>query len=497
MSGQPDNLGRTLASWRGRRVLIALAAGLALGLAACASIDPPPAPAGLVPTPAPRPVSVEKPNPERKRLIDAFGGVYSRPATQAYLDGVLMKIAPPSDSAGTQYRLTVLNSPIVNAFSLPSGDIFVTRGLLALADDTSEIAAVMAHEIGHITARHAAQRAEFEKTTALFSHVNSQLLAQREAQDEVEARSKLAIARFSREQEFAADQIGIKTIAHAGYDAYGAARFLTALGEWSAFRASVSGAGSANRPDMMSTHPSTPERVAQATEEARQFGPPGTGETGRNAYLAAIDGLAFGDDPSQGVVHDTAFIHPKLGFAFQAPDGFTLDNQSAALIGVGETGSEALRLDSIAIPESTSVTSAIGSDWIDGVKTTSIEPKKIDGLEAATAIAQGDQWSFRLGAVRLNGRLYRLIFAAHDLSPAVDSRFMASLDSFRLINAQDSALASPKKVKIVEAANGDTAETLAARMGFLPQWLDQFLILNGLERNAALVPGQRYKVVVR
>ena len=497
MSGQPDNLGRRVASWRGRRVLIALVGGLALGLAACASIDPPPAPAGLVPTPAPRPVSVEKPNPERKRLIDAFGGVYSRPATQAYLDGVLMKIAPPSDSAGTQYRLTVLNSPIVNAFSLPSGDIFVTRGLLALADDTSEIAAVMAHEIGHITARHAAQRAEFEKTTALFSHVNSQLLAQREAQDEVEARSKLAIARFSREQEFAADQIGIKTIAHAGYDAYGAAQFLTALGEWSAFRASVSGAGSANRPDMMSTHPSTPERVAQATEEARQFGAPGTGETGRNAYLAAIDGLAFGDDPSQGVVRDNAFIHPKLGFAFQAPDGFTLDNQSAALIGVGETGSEALRLDSIAIPESTSVTSAIGSDWIDGVKTTSIEPKKIDGLEAATAVAQGDQWSFRLGAVRLNGRLYRLIFAAHDLSPAVNSRFMASLNSFRLINPQDAASASPEKIRIVEAANGDTAETLAARMGFLPQWLDQFLILNGVERNAALVPGQRYKIVVR
>jgi predicted Zn-dependent protease len=496
MSGQPDNLGRRLASWRGRRVLIVLAAGLALGLAACASIDPPAARLIVAPTPTPRPVSAEKSNPERKRLIEAFDGVYSAPATQAYLDGVLAKISPPG-AEGPSYRVTVLNSAIVNAFSLPSGDIFITRGLLALADDTSEIAAVMAHEIGHITARHAAQRAEFEKTTALFSHVNSQLLAQREAQDEVEARSKLAIARFSREQEFAADQIGIKTIARAGYDPYGAARFLTALGEWSAFRASVSGAGSANRPDMMATHPSTPERVAQAAEAARQFGPPGTGETGRNAYLAAVDGLAFADDPSQGVVRDNAFIHPKLGFAFQAPDGFTLDNQSAALIGVGETGGEALRLDSIAIPESTPVTSAIGSDWIDGVKTTSIEPKKIDGLEAATAIAQGDQWSFRLGAVRLNGRLYRLIFAAHDLSPAVDSRFMASLDSFRLINAQDSALASPERIKIVEAANGDTAETLAARMGFLPQWLDQFLILNGLERDAALVPAQRYKIVAR
>ena len=99
--------------------------------------------------------------------------------------------------------------------------------------------------------------------------------------------------------------------------------------------------------------------------------------------------------------------------------------------------------------------------------------------------------------MRLNGRLYRLIYAAHDLSPAVDSRFMASLDSFRLVNAQDSALAAPEKIRVVQAATGDTAETLAARMGFLPQWLDQFLILNGLERDAAIVPGQRYKIIVR
>ena len=496
MSGPPDRLGRTAAPRRGRRLLAGLAMAFAFSLAGCAAIDPPPTPVSVAPPAAPHAVAATPVSPERKRLIEAFGGVYSAPATEAYLNGVLVKLAPASD-AGQPYRVTILNSPIVNAFALPSGDIFVTRGLLSLADDTSEIAAVMAHEIGHVTARHAAQRAEFEKTTALFTKVNAQLLAQRQAQDEAEARSKLAIASFSRQQEFEADQIGIKTIAKAGYDPYAAARFLTALGEWSALRASVSGAGSADRPDMMATHPSTPERIAQATAEARQFGAPGSGETGRNGYLAAIDGVAFGDDPSQGVVRDNAFIHPKLGFAFDAPDGFSLDNQSAALIGVGEAGGEALRLDSVAIGESTPVASAIGSGWIDGVKTTAIEPKEIAGLEAATAVAQGQQWSFRLGAIRLNGRLYRLIFAAHTLSPTVDSRFMASLDSFRLINAQDSALAVPQKVRIVEAKPGDTTETLAARMAFLPRPVDQFLILNGLERGAALVSGQRYKIVAQ
>ena len=390
--------------------------------------------------------------------------------------------------------MTLLDSPVVNAFALPSGDIFMTRGLVALADDSSEIAAVMAHEIAHVTARHAAQRAEFAKTAALFARVNAQVLDRSQAPEEAEARSRLSVASFSREQEFEADQIGIRNVARAGYDPYAAARFLTALGEWSALTASISGAPSANQPDMTATHPSTPERIAQAESEARGLAT-GNGATGRDAYLAAIDGLLFGDDPTQGVVRGTAFIHPKLGFAFEAPDGFTLENQSAALIGVGDGGAEALRLDSIPIPDSTPVASAIASGWIEGLKTADIETMQVGGLDAATATARGDQWSFRLGAVRLNGRLYRLIFAARTLSPSVDQRFRASLQSFHLINARDSAVAAPQAIKIVPAGGVDTPDTMAARMGFLPDALDQFLILNGLERGAPLNPGQRYKVV--
>lgn len=480
-----------------KRAFLLAAGALCLGLSACASVEAPPPQPKVEATPA-----VEKPtptpvNPERKRLIDAFGGEYHASAAESYLDNVLVKLARGSESASPPYRVTLLDSPVVNAFALPSGDIFMTRGLLALAEDTSEIAAVMAHEIAHVTARHAAQRAEFEKTTALFARVNAQVLDRPLASQEAEARSRLSMARFSREQEFEADQIGIKTIAEAGYDPYAAARFLTALGEWSALSASISGAPSPGRPDMMATHPSTPERIAQAEGEARGLGSPDKGATARDAYLAAINGILFGEDPSQGVVSGTSFIHPKLGFAFVAPSGFTLENQSAALIGVGAGGAEALRLDSIPAPDSTSVASAIASGWIDGLKTTDVESVQIGGLEAATAAAQGDQWSFRLGAVRLNNRIYRLIFAARALTPAVDQRFRASLESFHLINAQDSAAAAAQAIKIVTAGGADSSETMAARMAFLPDALDQFLILNGLERGAPLVSGRRYKVVSR
>jgi predicted Zn-dependent protease len=470
---------------------------LGLTLASCASVEAPHAPTDVAAAPTEqKPAAVPASNPERKRLIDTYGGEYRAPATEAFLNGVLVKLAEASDASGQPYRVTLLNSPVVNAFALPSGDIFMTRGLLALADDTSEIAAVMAHEIAHVTARHAAQRAEFEKTAALFARVNTQVLDRSRGPEEAEARSKLSIARFSREQEFEADQIGIRNVGRAGYDPYGAERFLKALGEWSALSASADNRSS-GRPDMTATHPSTLERVALADAEARRIGPPSSGAAGRDAYLAAIDGLLFGDDPSQGVVRGTAFIHPKLGFAFEAPAGFTLENQSAALIGVGEDGAEALRLDSIPISDSTSVASAIASGWIDGVKTTDVDTLQIGGLDAATATARGERWSFRLGAVRLNGRLYRLIFAARSLTPAVDQRFRASLESFHLINAQDSALATSQAVRIVSPGAADTAETMAARMAFLPEGLDQFLILNGLERNVPLVAGQRYKVVSR
>ncbi len=483
--------------WTGRAMTSArraLALALTTALAACASIDPAP-----VAAPKPEPVAastITAPvNPERKRLIQTFGGEYSAPEVERYINATLERLAPASPTPTAPYRVTLLDSPIVNAFALPSGDIFVTRGLLALADDGAEVAAVMAHEIAHVTAHHAAQRAELERTAALFTRVSSQVLDKPLQGQEVEARMKLSIAHFSRQQEFEADQIGIKVIAKAGYDPYAASRFLDALGRWSALRASMNGLGPADKPDMMATHPSTPERVAEAVAQARQIGAPGIGETARDSYLSAIDGLDFGDNPTQGLVLARRFLHPKLGFAFEAPEGFALENQSAALIGVGENGAQALRLDSIDAPATTTLESALASGWIEGVQTNSIETLNDGDLPMAVAIAKGDQWSFRLGAVRLGGRIFRLIFAAHSLSPAVDARFLASIRSFHRIRQEESAEARALRVHIVAAQPGETADSFAQRMQVAARPLDQFLILNGLAPGAAPLVGQRYKIV--
>ena len=488
---------KVLATFAGgrRRWRCGWAASLALLAAGCASVDP-------VVTPAPEPVSLAAPapapkpppDPERRRLMQAFGGEYSSPPLKAYLDGLLAKLAPASDTPAEPYRVTLLDSPIVNAFALPSGDIFVTRGLLGLAGDGSEVAAVMAHEIAHITARHASQRAELERNGKLFSRVSTQLLARPDEGSQYEARTKISIARFSREQEFEADRIGIRTVAKAGFDPYGASRFLDKLGRWSALHASSANGGS---PDMMATHPSTPDRIAAAVAQAKQFGANGVGDAARDSYLSAIDGVAYGDNPSQGIAIDTMFVHPKLGFAFKAPEGFALENQSAALIGVGEAGAQALRLDSIDANGSESLEQALQSGWIDGVQTDSIEALKDTDLPTAMAVAKGDQWTFRLAAIRLGTRIYRLIFAAHNLSGPVDGRFLASIRSFHHISGEESAMARQGRIKVVTAEPGDDSTTLARRMSGVEGGPDAFLIINGLERGGPIPVGQRFKIVTR
>ena len=475
------------------RVALWLAcACIALFASGCANLEPELAAAPKpVVIPAPAPPAKPAIDPEKRRLMAAFGGEYSAPGVKSYLDALLAKLAPASDTPSEPYRVTLLDSPVVNAFALPSGDIFVTRGLLGLAGDGAEVAAVMAHEIGHITARHASQRAELERRGRLFSKVSTQLLARPDLGEEYVARTKLTVARFSREQEFEADKIGIRTIAKAGYDPYAAARFLDKLGRWSALHA---GAGSDSKPDMMATHPSTPERIAAAVAQAKDIGAKGIGDAARDSYLSAIDGLAYGDNPAQGLAILNRFVHPKLGFAFRAPEGFALENQSAALIGVGEAGTQALRLDSIEAQDSETLEQALASGWIEGVQTNSIETVKDADLPTAVAVAKGDQWTFRLAAIRLDQRIYRLIFAAHTLSGPVDASFLAAIHSFHRVTPEEAAMAREAHIHIVAAQPGEDSAAVAKGMsGDNP--LDTFLIMNGLEKDSAIPVGQRFKVV--
>ncbi len=484
----------------GLRAGMAAMAAVTLLLCACAAMEPQDSTPfnAAVPVPPPRaPAAGARTQAEHRRMIALFDGEYRYPAAEAYLNEILVKLAKADERASEPYKVTILNSPIVNAFALPPGELYVTRGLLALANDASEVAAVMAHEIGHITAKHALQREEEEKRAAVISEAASVIQSKQKSQ-EVEALAQRTIASFSRQQELEADQIGIRVAAKAGFDPYGAVRFLNALGRSAALRSSLMGhSASAGTPDLLATHPSTPERIAQAINAARQIGAPGIGAAGRASYLAAIDGVTFGDDPAEGAIRGRKFLHGRLGFAFIAPEGFVLENASQALLGIKAGGAEALRLDSVSVPSATPLAEYMASGWIDGLIDSSITTADVNAMPAATATASAGEWKFRLAVIRFEpDRVYRLIFATRVLTDEAKQRFQVSINSFHHVSPDEIKAVRPLRLAIAVAKAGQTAEALAAQMAVPERALDTFLLINELARGEPLRRGESYKIVV-
>jgi predicted Zn-dependent protease len=433
---------------------------------------------------------------EHERILAAYNGAYEDPRIEAMVTQTVEKLVAASERPDLHYRVTLLNSPVVNAFALPSGRLYVTRGLVALANDSSELASVMSHEMAHVIAHHAEMREDRVRQVALVSRMVNGVLSDPEVGALALAKSKIALASFSRAQEFEADGIGVGIAARAGFDAYGASRFLTSLGRDSEIRQSGPTNIDPRAPDFLSSHPATPERVRNAQTSARQFGAPGAGERNRQPYLSAVDGMVYGDDPSEGLVRGRHFLHPRLGFTFVAPEGFTLDNTAQAILGVKEGGGQALRLDVVRVPTEQSLTDYLNSGWIENVDAKTIESATINGFPAATAGAKGDQWAFRLFAVRFGSDVYRFIFATKHMTAEIDRTFRESVGTFRRMSIAESKAARPLRLRVVTVGNGDTVEQFASRMAVADRKVERFRILNGLEAGDHLKVGDLVKIVV-
>ena len=249
-------------------------------------------------------------------------------------------------------------------------------------------------------------------------------------------------------------------------------------------------------PDFLSSHPATPERVTNAVANARQYTSPGSGQRDRNEYLGLLDGLVYGEDPSEGFVRGRKFLHPKLGFTFTAPDGFILDNTAQAVFGVKDNGAQALRLDVVRVPAEQTLPEYLNSGWIENIESKSVEEMTVGGCPAATATATGDQWTFRLYVVRFGAEVYRIIYAAKNRTEAVDRSFRDSLATFRRMSANEMTSAQPLRLKVVEVKRGDTIDKLAKRMAVNDRAVERFRVLNGLGEKDRVKPGDLVKVVV-
>lgn len=428
---------------------------------------------------------------EHQRLLALFGGEYRAPQAKSALEGVMAQLVRANE-ASSGFDLTLLNSPVPNAFALPGGQIYLTRGLVALINDTAEAAAVIAHEMAHVMARHANERIEQQQRANLTRRVSTEVLNDEAGGAGVQERSRAFLASFSRQQELEADRIGVRLLAKAGYDPYGASRFLFSLGRSTALR-NVASDGPA-RPDMLSTHPSTQERIGQTLSAARQIGAPGIGQRDRASWLTVVDGIAFGGDPKQGAAKGRKYVNSALGITFAAPDGMALEAGSEAVLGQSRGGALALRFEGVRLDAGQTLETYVASGWIEGMATSNVQKITVDGRPGVTAEGKGKDWSFRLAAIQAEDRTYRFILAGRG-NEDLDRPFQAMVTSFRKLGASDRSGMNALRLRVVTAPAGATAETLAGMMADIDRPLEQFLVLNGLERGAALTPGQRYKII--
>src|SRR3954454_7803086 len=478
--------------WSAARLMAAPALALLLG--SCSSLERITTPVSLPDTP-PKQAEVTPAAREHNRILAAYGGAYQDARLENLITHTVDKLVAASERPSLKYKVTILNSPAINAFALPNGQLYVTRGLLALANDTSELASVLSHEMAHVIARHAAIREDQAKRAALVSRVATDVFNDPQMSAMALARSKIQLATFSRQQELEADGVGVGISARGGFDPYGAVRFLTAMGRNAELRAASNSGVDPRFLDFLSSHPGTPDRLKIARANARQYNAPGDVARDKDSYLASMDGLPYGEDPSEGYVRGRRFLHPRLAFTFTAPDRFTLENTAQAVLGVRDSGNLALRFDVVRVPSEQTLAQYLGSGWIENVDEKSIEAFDINGLPAATALATGDEWTFRLYAIRFNGDVYRFIFAAKQLNPEADRAFRYSISTFRRMTQTEIDSAKPLRLRVVAVTPGDTAERMAARMPLVDRPLERFLILNGMNQGDALNAGEKVKVV--
>ncbi|MBI3451568.1 MAG: M48 family metalloprotease [Rhodospirillales bacterium] len=442
---------------------------------------------------------------EHPKILRQFGGAYEDERVRQYVDSIGQRLANTSELPDLKFTFTVLNSDIVNAFALPGGYVYITRGLLALASSEAELAGVLGHEIGHITSRHTAERYSAAVATGIGTTILGVVTGSSIASQLGQNVAGLALASYSRGQESEADQLGVAYLARTGYDPQAVAAFLAKLEADSRLSAEMAGKpGSADQFNIMQTHPRTAERVEGAIVEAQKRGLPVAAQprTGHDEYLAAIDGLYFGGDPENGFVRNRVFIHPALRLQFEAPPGFHIFNGERSVTAIGPNTAR-IRFDSDARNGDYrgDMASYLQNVWARGARLSSPEAITINGLEAATAgtriEAEDGPKDIRLVAIRFDGKtIYRFLFATPpNLTAEYSTPFRRTTYSFRRLSDAEAATLKPLRLRLVTVGSGDTPQSLARRMAFDDLQQRRFEVLNGIKPGDALKPGEKVKIV--
>jgi predicted Zn-dependent protease len=437
---------------------------------------------------------------EHDKLVKQFGGVYGDRALVDYVERIGQRLAASSEMPDLKFTFTVLNDDLVNAMALPGGYVYITRGLIALATDEAEMAGVLGHEIGHVVARHTAQRysravAANLGLTILGALTNTPGLGQIASLG-----AEAYLQSFSREQELEADMLGARYLARSGYDPKAMTTFLQKMQLNMQFQAQLKGQTEAEPFNIMATHPRTSDRIEQAIALANIPAGSSANERHQVQYMKAIDGLVFGDDPKQGVRRGQDFLHPDLRFAFKIPEGFRMTNTPERVVAQGPDQSVIVfdMASRQGAARANDVLRYLTDVWAAEHRLSKVERITVNGMSGATGSlqvdTQGGLKDIRLVAIRDSAdRIYRFQFITKaGMTERLATDLQRTTYSIRTLSPAEAAAIKPLRVRTLQAQQNASIATLAARMPFGPDNQAWFRMLNGLPPDATVLPASMW-----
>ncbi len=446
---------------------------------------------------------------EHPKVIKGMGGVYDDVEFGAYVATVGAKLSRHSEMPGIVWTFTVLNNSQVNAFALPGGYVYITRGLLALVSNEAEMAGVLAHEIGHVTARHTAQRYSTTIATSLGIQVLGalgQAAGLSSGLGNIAAvGAQAALQGYSREQELESDKLAVRYLSRAGYSPQSMHSFFKKLRVHQRIEGMEEGdPDRAERSNIMATHPRTAERIEQAIALSADAKPFNVQSHREEDYLARVDGMVFGDDRSQGIIRGRVFVHPEIGIRFEAPEGFKLKNTPAKV--VARRDKDAYMVFDMApekdLKKASGLKNYVERIWAKNIRLVKVERLSINGLNAVTGAGsiqtRSGKRDVRVVAIQgSDDEVFRLLFISKSgLTNALNIPFRNATYSFRRISPSEAAAVKPYRVKVVTIGPTDTVSSLASAQPISEYRLEWFEALNGIGNDAPLAAGSRVKVVV-
>ncbi len=424
--------------------------------------------------------------------IVASMGLYPDDGLQAYVQELGVQLAARSERPNLPWTFRVLDDPLINAFALPGGYIYVTRGILVHLESEAELAGVLGHEIGHVTARHSVNQISRAQVAQVGLGVGMILAPELQRFEGIASASLgLLFLKFGRDDERQADQLGVRYMGRLGYDPAQLSGVMGMLGRV------TSGGGGGGVPEWLSTHPNPVNRegaILEMAETAEVAADPPM--VVREAFLSRLDGLVFGENPREGYFIGSRFYHPDMRFQMVFPSGWQTVNLRQAVQAMSP-GEDALLV--LTVGEGTGPAPALRSFLAqEGVEGSGISQQPVNGLPTASA-----DFRYESGEERLDGRvaflehdgtlLQLIAYGSTSAWQGHLSSVRVALGSFRPLTDPTYLNVEPARIRVVSVPRTMTLSDFLAREGAQNQG-EQVRVLNRLEGNPTLQSGQILKV---